>query len=99
MCKPLRGKKAIKNGQVEFFDLYGDSVKDEFFFKFDVKSAVEGLIKHHEKNIENLIKLYNLENDFDKREQSIADRVFIDRLQLEYDYISLTQSWFEDVIE
>ena len=41
MCSPLRGKKAIKNGQVEFFDLYGDSVKYEFFFESDVKSAVE----------------------------------------------------------
>lgn len=94
MCEPLRGSKQNND------DWHSDSVthcKEGFFYVSKVKSAVKGLIKHHEDIIEEKIKaIDNTAMAYDYYKWIDAYMLSIKK---EYENIQVIEHWLEDAIE
>jgi len=80
MCEPLRGK-----GCKDF-----DTGETVAFLKKNVKSAVEGLIKYHEDEIERIIETPHY--------TTAMNAWAMAQIRLHYRELQLIQHWFWDVI-
>ena len=87
MCEPLRGKRKELNKHLETID---DNDGDLFDFD-DVKSAVEGLIKYHEDEIERIIETPHY--------TTAMNAWAMAQIRVHYRELQLIQHWFWDVIE
>ena len=84
MCEPLRGKTKEAD-EVNDYDAL-----TECFTKKDVKSAVEGLIKYHEDEIERIIETPHY--------TTAMNAWAMAQIRLHYRELQLIQHWFWDVI-
>lgn len=92
MWKPLRND--IVDANKIFVDMnLSYNPEDEFVPVEKLVSAVEGLIKYHETEIENLIMIIKDINDSETKECYLFD------IKREYKDIMLIEHWLEDAID
>ena len=90
MCEPLIGK--IKSRKI------ADLVVHEYVDLTSLKSAVEGLIKYHEDEIEDIERIYNEEDNLTEIEQQHLDFIYLSMLTVHYNSILAIEYWEEDAL-
>lgn len=93
MCEPLINK--IMKEKHDDIPVSGF----EHFSKDDVESAVKGIIKYHEDNIESIIsRISELEIKNDLGKSKVAFNLLMAMLYIEYESIMAIEYWLEDAL-